>query len=177
MRLIVTSDTHGSFTLFKKVISYAERERVDLFVHLGDLLYHGPRNPIPPFYDPKKLSELVKGMKVRRVLIKGNCDSSVDETVVGEPFPPLLLISAEGILFSLSHTEEDARKVDADVYMFGHTHIPKAEFVGGKLLLNPGSVSLPKGGSPASFAFLDTGRRRGVLVTVENLEVFQEFSW
>ena len=177
MRFVVTSDTHGSFTLFKKVLSYAEKERVDLFIHLGDLLYHGPRNPIPPFYDPKKLSELVKGMKMRKILIKGNCDSSVDETVVGESFPPLSLIFAEGTLFSLSHMEEDARKIDADVYMFGHTHIPKAEVVDGKLFLNPGSISLPKGGSPASFAFLDTERRKGVLVTVENLEVFQEFSW
>ncbi len=177
MRLVVTSDTHGSFTLFKKVLSYAEREMVDLFVHLGDLLYHGPRNPIPPFYDPGRLAELVRGMKLRKILVKGNCDSPVDEMVVGESFPPLSLIFADGVLFSLSHTEEDARKVDADVYMFGHTHIPRAEVVNGKLSLNPGSISLPKGGSPASFAFLDTERKRGVLVTVENLDVFQEFSW
>lgn len=38
-----------------------------------------------------------------------------------------------------------------DVLVYGHTHIPVAEKRGDLYYFNPGSVSLPKGGYPASY--------------------------
>lgn len=47
----------------------------------------------------------------------------------------------------------------ADVLVVGHTHLPQAREVGGRLLLNPGSVGKPKDGDPrASYLILDTER-------------------
>ena len=42
-----------------------------------------------------------------------------------------------------------------DALVYGHIHLPVAETMGDKFLLNPGSVSLPKGGNPPSYAMLD----------------------
>ncbi|MGZ5018811.1 MAG: metallophosphoesterase family protein, partial [Chthoniobacterales bacterium] len=37
----------------------------------------------------------------------------------------------------------------------GHTHVPRNERVGGVLFLNPGCVTRPNRGAPASVAYLD----------------------
>ena len=42
-----------------------------------------------------------------------------------------------------------------DVLVHGHTHLPVAEAMGDYFVLNPGSVSLPKGGNPNSYGMLD----------------------
>ncbi|MBQ6947281.1 MAG: metallophosphoesterase family protein, partial [Clostridia bacterium] len=39
----------------------------------------------------------------------------------------------------------------------GHTHIPRCETENGILLLNPGSLSIPKEGSAHSYMILDNG--------------------
>ena len=45
-----------------------------------------------------------------------------------------------------------------DVLLTGHTHIPAWECFGeGNLYLNPGSVSIPKGGSEPSYLVLEDG--------------------
>ena len=46
-----------------------------------------------------------------------------------------------------------------DVLLHGHTHIPAWERFGeGNLYLNPGSVSIPKNGSPNGFMLLEGHR-------------------
>ncbi len=61
-----------------------------------------------------------------------------------------------------SDLEEMARSVrdtDADVIVVGHTHFPFQKMVLGKLVINPGSVGLPKDRDPrASYALLELGR-------------------
>ena len=42
-----------------------------------------------------------------------------------------------------------------DILVHGHTHLLKAEKVNGHYILNPGSISIPKGGNPATYAILD----------------------
>ena len=37
----------------------------------------------------------------------------------------------------------------------GHTHVLKAEQMDGYILLNPGSVSIPKEGNPPTYAVLE----------------------
>ena len=42
-----------------------------------------------------------------------------------------------------------------DILVHGHTHLLKAEKVGENYILNPGSVSIPKGGNPATYGILE----------------------
>ncbi|MBQ7618086.1 MAG: metallophosphoesterase family protein, partial [Desulfovibrio sp.] len=43
------------------------------------------------------------------------------------------------------------------VFLHGHTHIPRGETVQGFHFWNPGSLSLPKGGSTRSYAIYENG--------------------
>jgi len=48
--------------------------------------------------------------------------------------------------------------IDADIILVGHTHLPVLLPIGNKLVVNPGSVGLPRDGDPrASCAVLDGG--------------------
>jgi putative phosphoesterase len=49
---------------------------------------------------------------------------------------------------------ERLNRVRPDVVIFGHTHQPLAETIGGILFLNPGSAKSPRGGTPRSIAIL-----------------------
>lgn len=47
----------------------------------------------------------------------------------------------------------------ADVLLVGHTHVPLLEGIGGKVVLNPGSLGQPRSGSPlARYAVWQDGR-------------------
>ena len=51
---------------------------------------------------------------------------------------------------------------DGDILVHGHTHLLKAEMMeaegcGRIAVLNPGSVSIPKGGNPNTYAMLEDG--------------------
>ena len=54
MRWLVASDIHGSATACRRVLDAFEQEKADGLLLLGDLLYHGPRNPLPEGHDPKQ---------------------------------------------------------------------------------------------------------------------------
>ena len=46
---------------------------------------------------------------------------------------------------------------EGDILIHGHTHVLKAEQMEGYILLNPGSVSIPKEGNPPTYAMLEDG--------------------
>jgi predicted phosphodiesterase len=51
------------------------------------------------------------------------------------------------------------QNVDADVICVGHTHQPYVLTVGDKLVINPGSIGLPRDGDPrASYAVIENNR-------------------
>ena len=50
MKLLIASDIHGSAEYCRKLIKAAEREEATKVLLLGDILYHGPRNDLPPRY-------------------------------------------------------------------------------------------------------------------------------
>ena len=47
MKLLIASDLHGSAHNCRLLLDAFQREKADRLVLLGDLLYHGPRNPLP----------------------------------------------------------------------------------------------------------------------------------
>ena len=42
-----------------------------------------------------------------------------------------------------------------DILLHGHTHVPRTDYMDGHWILNPGSVSIPKGGSVQGYATLE----------------------
>ena len=48
MKYLIASDIHGSAYWTERLVAAIESEQPDRIVLLGDLLYHGPRNDLPP---------------------------------------------------------------------------------------------------------------------------------
>jgi uncharacterized protein len=86
------------------------------------------------------------------VAVLGNCDTSLRGMNI--PFTASPRIG--GVRFFMTHRPEDigTPAEDVQVVVHGHTHIPRNEEVAGKLYLNPGSASKPRGGSQKSIARL-----------------------
>ena len=62
---------------------------------------------------------------------------------------------AEGISFLELLLDETI--CEGDILIHGHSHVLKAEQMEGYILLNPGSVSIPKEGNPPTYAVLENG--------------------
>lgn len=161
MRILVLSDTHGSLEATRRVFESAGE--VDLVFHLGDVLYHGPRNPIPHGYDPMGLAEFLKGKRV--IYVRGNCDADVDLMVLGlqevsrmamEYFGNLKVFLLHGDQLEEMDAVSFAKEHGCQAVLFGHTHVPTLEEREGVLFLNPGSPSLPKSQHLGTYGLIDT---------------------
>ena len=85
MKLMIASDIHGSAHWCRKLFSAFDREGADRLLLLGDLLYHGPRNPLPEGYAPMEVAELLNARRGEIFCVRGNCDSEVDQMVLQLP--------------------------------------------------------------------------------------------
>lgn len=155
MKIGVVSDTHGGVDGFRRVLPFVVT--CDLIVHAGDVLYHGPRNPLPEGYDPRALAELLNGLRVPLVLSRGNCDADVDQLLLKAPLlSPYAFLFVDGMKILVVHElGNPLPPYPVDVVIFGHTHRWGLEAKEGILYLNPGSPTLPKDCEP-SFAVIDT---------------------
>ena len=52
MKLMIASDLHGSAAYTRRLLELYRDTGCQRLVLLGDLLYHGPRNPLPEGYEP-----------------------------------------------------------------------------------------------------------------------------
>ena len=145
MKLLIASDIHGSAKYCRLLLEAFKREEADKLLLLGDILYHGPRNPLPEEYSPENVTAMLSEVKEKIICVRGNCDAEVDQMVL--PFPVLneyAAVFVDGLNIYLSHGHRAVPPLlHGDVYLTGHTHVPLKE-VEDYIHLNPGSVSLPK---------------------------------
>jgi len=162
MKLLIASDIHGSLVAAEKVIEAFKTEQADYLVYLGDLMYHGPRNPLPDGYNPAGVADLFNEFAHKIIAMRGNCDSEVDDMLTHFPITAEYQIVplAKGKLFAthghiFDETTIPKNVVKGDVFAFGHIHIPILEQnESGIFILNPGSASLPKEGHPPTYAVI-----------------------
>lgn len=130
MRIAVISDTHDRYpaTLPRRL------RTADEIWHLGDVCA------------PGTLVELEQlGLPLR--IVAGNCDA--------HPWPETLDLEREGTRFHLVHIPPKRAPARAQAVLHGHTHVPRDETdPAGVRWLNPGCITRPNRGAPASFAWL-----------------------
>lgn len=141
MKIIVLSDTHGNFPAAFRILD--QNDDTDVVIHLGDEA------------DDAGHLGLVSHAAVIR--IAGNCDHTAD-------FPRELSLVLEGKKFFLTHgdrygvkaTIENLRRKaaaeQADVVLYGHTHLASIDELDGRLYVNPGC--LKSGCASPSYAVL-----------------------
>ena len=147
---MIASDIHGSAYYCKKMLEAFDREQADRLLLLGDILYHGPRNNLPKEYDPKEVIKMLNERKNRIFCVRGNCDTEVDQMVLEFPvMADYCILAINGLTFYATHghvyNENNLPPFhEGDILIHGHTHVLRAEQREGHILLNPGSVSIPK---------------------------------
>ena len=163
MKLMIASDIHGSAKWCAKMIEAWKAERPDRLILLGDLLYHGPRNPLPEGHNPQRCVELLDALRDKTIGVRGNCDASIDQVLL--PFPMMadyLLLDLGGKVAFVTHGDQwgednPPAMAKGGVLITGHTHVAACVKHDNFLYLNPGSPALPK----------DEGHRGYLLVDAE----------
>lgn len=130
MRIAVIADTHDR--LPPSVI--AALAPADEIWHLGDVCEPSTLGPI---------ERLGKALHV----VEGNNDGP-------RLWPRKLTLLRGGLRCHLVHIPPARAPKGIDLLLHGHTHVPRDEELKGVRWLNPGCISRPNRGAPASFAWL-----------------------
>ncbi|APH17641.1 metallophosphoesterase [Clostridium botulinum] len=135
MKIGVISDTHryiGDATSLVNSLG-----NVNLIIHLGDNVE-----------DVKMLSSVYKGKIIN---VRGNCDFSKEtpseliENIGGKRFF-ITHGNRYDVKYSLAKLRYRALELEADIALFGHTHVSQIEYIDGIWFINPGSPTLPRNG-------------------------------
>lgn len=174
-KLFFASDLHGCLDATTKVLELFAQSGADQLILLGDLLNHGPRNPVPKGYAPADVATALNQFKHQIIAIRGNCDSEVDQMLC--EFPMMadyawLMLEHKGGLkrFFLTHGHKYQANKDklsagaslapiftGDVLCHGHTHIPQASWVNGIFVFNPGSTTIAREDYAPSYGVYQDG--------------------
>lgn len=161
MKLFIASDIHGSAHYCKKLLNRFDEEKADRMLLLGDILYHGPRNPLPEEYSPKDVARMLNERKDEIFCVRGNCDSEVDQMVLS--FPILaeyaIIPTGKNIIFAthghVFNPDSLPPLKKGDILLNGHFHVQRCEEKENYVYMNPGSVSLPKEGGERAYMTFD----------------------
>ena len=165
MKWMIASDLHGDADCTAALLEQYKASSASRLILLGDLLYHGPRNDLPAGYAPKRVIELLCGVRNELICVRGNCDTEVDQMVVSFPMLQQSACIFDGDrTFIAQHGHLAVPPLrEGDILLGGHTHVPTFEMRKTDedvryLHINPGSLSLPKDGSPKSYICIKDGQ-------------------
>jgi hypothetical protein len=148
-RLLVLSDTHGQISDLEAVLNWAKDSSLSGGINTAVFLGDG-------------ISDLQRGARAAGFscewkLVRGNNDSDFS-------IPLSNAFDFNGHRFFFCHGHRSslfngfqtilaaAKNVNAQAALFGHTHVPYCKKVDDILLINPGSVGMPRTELGATFA-------------------------
>lgn len=144
MRIGVISDSHNNW---KNIAMALDRMgKIDVLIHAGD--------------GYEDLNELNNLGNTNIIWVKGNCD-------LGEKQDEEKIVQLEGKKFLIVHGHQysvkesltrlyfRAKETEADLVIYGHSHIPEVFVQDGITFINPGSVSIPRTHKGKSFCIID----------------------
>ncbi|SDN57684.1 metallophosphoesterase family protein [Alkalicoccus daliensis] len=142
LKVLIMSDSHGWREEVAEVIHRHADEAAGI-IHCGD-------------------SELQADAEVfeETQVVRGNCDmdGALPEEIK-KKFGSLTFFVAHGHLLNVKTTAMNllykAEETEADIVCFGHTHVPAAVQEKGKILINPGSMRLPREYPEGTYVLLE----------------------
>ncbi len=144
MRIIVMSDSHSAYGRVLDIVT--KNQTADLFIHLGD--GEDEYDRIAAKFPEKKF-----------LGVRGNNDWHSEK-------PPYLFLDLDGVKIFCTHGDmysvkfgleriiREGVKREADVVLYGHTHVARKDYIDGRFILNPGSVA-DSSMTPAGYMVLD----------------------
>lgn len=158
MRYLIASDIHGALPAAEMLVTRFREEGADRLLLLGDLLYHGPRNPLPEGYAPAEVAKLLNGLGARITAVRGNCDSEVDQMVLDFPcLGDYALVVDGGTTLLLTHGHLDLTRVveglpAGSFVLSGHTHVKGIGAAAAPAFAKAAAASGDNGVATGSFA-------------------------
>lgn len=155
MKYLIASDIHGSSYYLEKIIALFNKEKCDKLFLLGDVYYHGPRNPLPKGYNPMAVADMLNQFNDSSLtVIKGNCDAEVDQMISKFNFCENYSFNHQNKIIRLTHGHkeniDELPNAQYDILIYGHFHIGFIKKIDDKIYANAGSISLPKNNSANS---------------------------
>lgn len=141
MKILVVSDTHGDFKAMQSAV--LQQNKAEVIFHLGD--GEEQAEDIKLAYNNKML-----------INVHGNCDwGSMLPAVEIRTIDGKKIMATHGHYYgvkqSLETIFEKAKSENADILLFGHTHIPMTDYHNGMHIMNPGSLN----GSHGTYGVID----------------------
>jgi putative phosphoesterase len=131
LRIFVLADTHNRLP---ENVSLMARDADEIW-HLGDVC-------------AERILDELRAIGPPVTVVRGNCDNNYE-------WPLVIDLTRGGLKFRLQHIPPTRPPENVDVLLHGHTHVSRNERRSGVLFLNPGCVTRPNRGSPASVAWLE----------------------
>ena len=161
MKILVISDSHNVI-LDSQIEDIKKEGKFDMLIHCGD-----------KYNDADKFAEKLHIEKVLNV--PGNCDYSIigmEPTIIQEIEGKKFIIThghMHNVKLNLNSLKAFAKKNEANIVLYGHTHQAQNEIIDDILFFNPGSTIFPKDGK-ASFGIIEIVDHKinGRIVRVEN---------
>lgn len=172
-KILVISDCHGQTKNLRSVLE-SQKNTCDALVFTGDGMLDLITIMEEDFNSPPEHKILPENV----IFVRGNGDSPYYKIFTDKP--QILQIQEDasftvahkkffvthghffGVYYSTQELLDYLEKNKFDAGLFGHTHVPFAKISKDILLLNPGSISLPRKNSKKSYAVLT--------VTKENIK-------
>ncbi len=163
MKWMIASDIHGSAYYCKQMVEAYRREKADRLLLLGICFITAPemtsRGTMRPNRSlpcstsfPGTFCVYVETVTPR--WIKWCWISRFLQITYSLPPQGRIIFATHGHRYN----EADLPKIKhGDILLNGHTHVPACDQHGHYTYLNPGSVSIPKEGSPNSYLTLEDG--------------------
>lgn len=130
MKILVISDSHGDKYSLEKFT--AKEKSTDMIIHLGDGL--------------NEFEDIMLNSKITNYCAAGNCDF---ETTA--PYTRIIIAADKRLFIAHGHTfdvKETYSKIikiaeseNADICLFGHTHMQYKSVINDMIMLNPGAVN------------------------------------
>lgn len=139
MKVLIFSDSHGFLSNMTEAI---DREQPDALIHLGDCTS-----------DVEELEDIYPALPIYRV--RGNNDFERDNlpraVIRLQQVPIYMTHGHRERITMLSYGEVPANAYENGCHLafYGHTHCALLKKVHGVTVCNPGSISLPRDGSPS----------------------------
>ena len=156
MKYLVVSDIHGSSESCNIFIEKFNQFNADKIIILGDILYHGPRNDLPDFYNPKKVISLLNPLADKIIAVRGNCDAEVDQMVLDFKIHENFVL--DNILLTHGHHINHLNPtsdISIKHVFHGHSHIIKKDVVNNVAYVNIGSITIPKENTARCYGILE----------------------
>jgi uncharacterized protein len=151
MDVLIVSDSHGDVTRLYQILQ-AFAPKADSIIFAGDGLA-----------DIKQLFHIGINMP-KHYCLRGNTDQFTKE-----PEERVFSLLGRRVLLVHGHRFESfqtlvtkAESLEAEICVFGHSHLPFQKKIGDCLFINPGSIARPRGVFDASFALLSIEEDRAL---------------